>query len=307
MYRSCVPTAKRSSINQRSDANSRNSSPGPSPRATASKTPAPPPRWASACAASGAAGESFSVRPCFALPYMVGYADEVQGPLFLRAFGVPFWALARVFGRDAMYWYRLEVGLGRNSVVGTTVRRAELPEHLLADEHHQTRDGDKNYVATTVAAAAAWAAPWPRRPAPRTCGRPTGSSQAEAQDARARLPAPDGERRRLGLDAPGVAGAVPAGGAAALLPARLAEHPEPGQAERVVRRSCRRKVWEPTTPPTSRSFAQRLRRLREWARGQRDVGVAAGAGREVVRPVEGVRAWPTRTPAATGRATCWTG
>src|SRR5262249_44078189 len=72
--------------------------------------------------------------------------------LFLRAFGVPFWALARVFGKDAMYWYRLEVSLGRNSIAGTTARQAGLPEHLLADEHHQTRDGQKNYLATTVAA-----------------------------------------------------------------------------------------------------------------------------------------------------------
>ena len=96
-------------------------------------------------------GESFSVRPGFVLPYMVGYADEASDPLFLRGFGVPFWALARVFGRGAMDWYCLELGLGRNSIVGTTVRRAELPEHLLADEHHQPRDGVKNYVATTVA------------------------------------------------------------------------------------------------------------------------------------------------------------
>ena len=49
-----------------------------------------------------------------------------------------------------MYWYRLECGLGRFSVVGTTVRQAELPEHLLADEHHQSRDGEKVYIATTV-------------------------------------------------------------------------------------------------------------------------------------------------------------
>ena len=94
--------------------------------------------------------QSFSVRPSFAMPYMVGWTDDVEGPLFLRAFGVPFWALARVFGRGPMYWYRLEVGLGRNSIVGTTLRRAELPRHLLADEHHQTRDGAKNYIATTV-------------------------------------------------------------------------------------------------------------------------------------------------------------
>lgn len=98
----------------------------------------------------GSTGQSYSVRPSFVLPYMTGSADEIQGPLFLRAFGVPFWAIARVFGKDAMYWYRLEVGLGRNSVVGTTVRKAELPQHLLADEHHQRRDGEKNYIATTV-------------------------------------------------------------------------------------------------------------------------------------------------------------
>src|SRR5215216_394409 len=98
-----------------------------------------------------ATGQAFSVRPCFVLPYMTGWTDTVAGPLFLRSFGVPFWALARVFGQGPMYWYRLELSLGRNSLVGTTVRRAELPEHLLADEHHQPRGGTKNYVATTVA------------------------------------------------------------------------------------------------------------------------------------------------------------
>jgi hypothetical protein len=68
----------------------------------------------------------------------------------LRSFGVPFWALARVFGKDPMYGYRLEVSLGRNSIAGTTVRQGKLPEQLLTDEHHQPRDGVKNYVATTV-------------------------------------------------------------------------------------------------------------------------------------------------------------
>jgi hypothetical protein len=97
-----------------------------------------------------ATGASFSVRPSFLLPYLVGTTDDAQGPLFLRAFGVPFWALARVFGKNAMYWYRLEASLGRHSIAGTTVRRAALPAHVLADEHHQTRNGDKNDIATTV-------------------------------------------------------------------------------------------------------------------------------------------------------------
>src|SRR5690348_8600704 len=78
-----------------------------------------------------ATGGTFTVRPAFALPYMAGRAEEVSGPLFLRTFGVPFWALARVFGKDHGHWYRLEVALGRNSVAGTTLRRAGVPEHLL--------------------------------------------------------------------------------------------------------------------------------------------------------------------------------
>src|SRR5262249_6792993 len=95
--------------------------------------------------------KSFSIRPSFVLPYMTGYTDDVEGPLFLRSFGVPFWALAHVFGENPMYWYRLEVSLGHNSIVGTTVRRCALPEHLLADEHHQSLNGQKVYIATVVA------------------------------------------------------------------------------------------------------------------------------------------------------------
>jgi len=88
-------------------------------------------------------GTAYSIRPSFLMPYLSARTAEVEGPLFLRKFGVPFWALARVFGNDPMFWYRLECGLGRFSVVGTTVRHAELPAHLLADEHHQQLDGAK--------------------------------------------------------------------------------------------------------------------------------------------------------------------
>lgn len=94
--------------------------------------------------------EAFSVRPSFAMPYMVALTDDVEKALFLRAFGVPYWALARVFGKDPMFWYRVEVSLGRNSIVGTTLHQAEIPKDLVADEHHQTRNGEKNYIATTV-------------------------------------------------------------------------------------------------------------------------------------------------------------
>src|SRR3982750_4688770 len=95
-------------------------------------------------------GTAYSIRPSFLMPYLTARTADVEGPLFLRRFGVPFWALARVFGHDPMFWYRLECGLGRSSVVGTTVRQAAVPEHLVADEHHQSCDGQKVFIATTV-------------------------------------------------------------------------------------------------------------------------------------------------------------
>jgi hypothetical protein len=95
----------------------------------------------------------FQVVPCFVLPYMTGSILEVEKPLFLHLkFGVPFWALSYVFGRDDSYWYRINQQLGRPSLVGTSIKRADkLPEHLLADEKHTRILGNKAYVACTVA------------------------------------------------------------------------------------------------------------------------------------------------------------
>ncbi len=36
----------------------------------------------------------FTIAPSFVMPYMTGYTDEVADVLFLRGFGVPYWALA---------------------------------------------------------------------------------------------------------------------------------------------------------------------------------------------------------------------
>lgn len=96
--------------------------------------------------------EVFSVVPSFVMPYMMGYTDDVEKALFLRRFGVPFWGLTRVFGHDDMYWERLELRLGHNNLVGTTVKDADLlPTDVLADEKHTRLNGVKVYVATTVA------------------------------------------------------------------------------------------------------------------------------------------------------------
>lgn len=93
----------------------------------------------------------FSIVSSDVMPYMTGYTSEVEKALFLRRFGVPFWGLSYVFGRDDNYWYRLVSHFGRYEIVSTTLKNpAQLPEHLLADEKHLHFNGEKAYLATTV-------------------------------------------------------------------------------------------------------------------------------------------------------------
>jgi hypothetical protein len=96
-------------------------------------------------------GTKYQIRPAFVMPMMVARTAEVEAGLFLRKFGVPYWAIARVFGRNATFWYRLEISIGRNSLVGTTVKTVPVPKNLLADEKHEKIVGEKVYIATTVA------------------------------------------------------------------------------------------------------------------------------------------------------------
>jgi hypothetical protein len=229
-------------------------------------------------------GAAYSIRPSFLMPYMTARTAEVQGPLFLRKFGVPYWALARVFGRSAMSWYRMECALGRFSVAGTVARRAALPAHLLADEHHQTLDGEKTYIATTVGGGCVLGA----EPA-----AAAGADQLEAAygvfKAEARDVEPHYAPRTVCLD--GWKGTRPAWErlfpTVAVLLCFLhgwlkvrdrAKHLEGTFAE------VSRRVWDAYGAPGRRHFAQRLRRLREWAGEQ-----LSGAVREAVALLCGKR------------------
>jgi hypothetical protein len=214
-----------------------------------------------------ATGESFSVRPSFLLPYMAGLTDDVQGPLFLRAFGVPFWALARVFGKGAMYWYRLEVSLGRNGIVGTTVRRVDVPAHLLADEHHQTRDGTKNYIATTVGAGCCLGAALAETASAEDLTAAYGVFRREAENAQAGY-----QPETVSVD--GWASTHQAWRALfplvvllrCFLHGWLNIRSRGKLAGAFAELSG--KVWEADHAPNRRAFGQRLRRLAEWARAQ---------------------------------------
>jgi hypothetical protein len=213
-------------------------------------------------------GTAYSIRPSFLMPYLTARTVEVQGPLFLRKFGVPFWALAHVFGATHMVWYRLECALGRFSIVGTTVRRAELPAHLLADEHHQSRDGKKLYIATTVGEGCFLGAEPAETAGADDLGAAYGVFKAEARDITAQY-AP----RTVSTD--GWKGTQAAWKALfprvvillCFLHAWLKVRDRAKHLKEVFAEVSRR-VWEAYRAPDRRSFGQRLRRLRQWASEQ---------------------------------------
>ena len=98
-----------------------------------------------------ATGALFTLRPSFVLPYGVARTAEVEKALYLRQFGVPFEALAYVFGRDAMFWYRTWLQLGQVKLVGVTVKdEARRPSELVADEKITWVNGQEVAVPTTV-------------------------------------------------------------------------------------------------------------------------------------------------------------
>jgi len=96
-------------------------------------------------------GEVFTLRPSFVMPYLIARTEEVEKALYLRQWGVPFEALAYVFGRDAMFYYRAWLAFGRPNLVGTTVKAAErMPRHLVVDEKITWLEGAEVCVPTTA-------------------------------------------------------------------------------------------------------------------------------------------------------------
>ena len=95
-------------------------------------------------------GEVWQLHPSFLMPYMTCDTATADNILFLAKWA-PDWALARVFKKDVMTIYRLRTALGRYNLVGTTVKAAErIPTDVVADEKHSTIAGKKVYLATTV-------------------------------------------------------------------------------------------------------------------------------------------------------------
>jgi hypothetical protein len=157
--------------------------------------------------------------------------------------------------------------LGRFSVVGTTVRKAGSPEHLLADEHHQPRDGQKVYIATTVGSGCCLGAEPAETAGTDDLTVASGVFQEEARDL-----APEYAPKAVSTEGWKWTQAA----WKALVPKVIillcflhgwlkirdrAKHWKEQFAE------VSRRVWEAYHAPDRRSFAQRLRWLRHWATG----------------------------------------
>lgn len=68
---------------------------------------------------------AYQVRPDFVMPYMSERTEIADKALYLKAHGISYDGIAYVLGHSEMHWYNLFQSLGRVSIVGTTVKRAE--------------------------------------------------------------------------------------------------------------------------------------------------------------------------------------
>ena len=209
----------------------------------------------------------FTIAPAFVMPYMTGRTQDVDHALFLRRFHVPYWAIAHMFGHDAMYWYRLEQGLGRFSLVGTTVKSPEhLPKDLVADEKHSWLKGERVYIATTAARDCILGASVAPSASQGDLEKAYGVFASEAQ-------AVDAEYAPETVNTDGWQATQGAWKALftqitvilcflhAFLKIRDRATKTLGDAFAQVQK----RVWEAYHTPSKRAFSQRLRRLREWA------------------------------------------
>ena len=188
---------------------------------------------------------------------------------------------------------------------GPPSARRRLPEHLLADEHHQPLDGQKVYIATTVGGGCCLGA----EPAEAAGTDELKAAYAVFKDEAHDI-APKYAPKTVNTD--GWKGTQAAWKAlfktVVILRCFLhgwlkirdrAKHLKDLFAE------VSRRVWEAYHAPDRRSFGQRLRRLREWANGAPQRG-RLGECPGSVPQAPTVRRSRTVTPAATAPATCST-
>jgi hypothetical protein len=213
-------------------------------------------------------GEQYQIQPAFILSYMRGMTDDASKAMFLLKFNVPYWALAYVFGRNHMYWYRLSVSLGTYSIVGTTVKCEELlPEDLLADEEHITIKGKKSYIGTTVAQGCILGAEVSKGCGDEDLKEAYGVFKEEAQDVKS-------DYSPVTVNTDGWSATKNAWKSLfpkiviiqCFLHAYIKIRDRALKKMQDVFQEIGQKVWDCYKATDKRSFSQRIRRLKQWAK-----------------------------------------
>lgn len=214
-------------------------------------------------------GAVFTLAPSFVLPAMRAQTEEVEKALFLLRFHVPYWAISYVFGHNAMYWYRLQCSLGHFSVVATTVAHPEhLPADLVADEKHTRLSGEKAYVAMTAgrecilgASVSAQASIPALEKAYGVFAREACLLKADYSPATVNTDGWEPTQRAWCRLFPQVRVLL------CFLHAFIKIRDRATKTMQAVFAQVSDKVWHAYHAETKRQFAQRLRRLQEWAEG----------------------------------------
>jgi hypothetical protein len=208
---------------------------------------------------------AYQIRPSFMMPYLIGTLEEVEKALYRLKWEVPFEALTYVFGRNDMFWYRAYLALGRNSIVGTTVKDpAHLPAHVVADEKHTWLNGEKVYVASTAAQGCILGASLSESAGTDDLTRAYGEFKAEAQQLHPTY-------GPVTVNTDGWAASQAAWNA--LFPKIVTilcflhawlKIRDRCQTVKELYVTVKEKVWHVYQAPTVGQFSQRIRRLREW-------------------------------------------
>jgi hypothetical protein len=218
-------------------------------------------------------GEVFTLRPSFVMPYLIARTEEVEKALYLRQWGVPFGALAYVFGRDAMFWYRAWLAFGRPNLVGTTVKAAgRMPPHLVVDEKITWLEGAEVCVPTTAGGGCVLGITLARGEDGAALTSAYGEFAKEAAEI-----FPDYQPLSVCTDGWAATREAWRGLFPGLTLVLCFLHSVLKIARRcrgALRRQVLDKAWEVYRAETRRSFAQRVRRLREWSRAGLEGGVA---------------------------------
>jgi hypothetical protein len=209
----------------------------------------------------------FTLSPGFVMPYMTAKTAEVEKGMLLLRFCVPCWVVAYILGYSIMFWYRLHCSLGRNSLVGSTIKSPDkLPKDLAADEKHTWLSGEKSYVATTVANECILGASLAESASEPALTKAYGVFADEAQNLK-----PNYQPETANTDGwfatqnawqrlfPSITIIL------CFLHAFLKIRDRATQRLQPYFRQLAGKVWDAYHATTKRCFSQRIRRIKEWA------------------------------------------